>query len=159
MTEHTEAVDRKAGFSRGPKPFHFPIRPANRAEKLMTWPLHHPLPLAPKLDWRARGRSRIWIGGAHPHLTARGEFRPELAASAGLCWPARSSNMPVGRKNDIARTTGAVDAPTYRIRASRCKIRIRMGGRRRSEKRRGAKGCRQRHGGLRRRFQRPHENH
>ena len=123
---HTVAVDGIAGFSRGPKPFHRPIYLTNRAKKPITQTLHRTPPLALTLRWREQWRKRRRIRGAHPYMTAQGDFRPEPAANAGQYRPARLINAPVIRRDNIATTASAAGAPTSRLRVWRWNIWLRM---------------------------------
>ena len=137
-------------FSRGTIPRHPPICLTNRGMKPMAQPILRPLPLAPTLDWRTRGRKRRRRQGVYPHRTAWVYCRPALAANSGRCQPARPSNAPVVRKDAIALTSGAAGVSMSRLRSQGHKTKLWSGGREGVGKRRGAKGQRQRRGELRR---------
>ena len=66
------------------------------------------------LESNGRNTKKV-ISCNHAYMCKDQDFRPELAANAGQYWPARTSNAPVGRRNDIATTSGAAGAPTYRL--------------------------------------------
>ena len=143
-TGHTGVVDLKSGFNQGPIPRPPPIRPTNMAKEPMARSLLRPPPLVITFHWREWGRRRRQRWGAHPHQTSRGDFRTTLTTNAGLCWPTRPSDAPVGRQEAITPTAGATGAPMSRLCDQWQNTGLWIGGRERVENRRGAKGRRQR---------------